>query len=173
PVMTTWKDIEVYKLDSWVQGPALLQMLNILEGFDLKGMGYNSPEYIHTLYQAMNLAFADRDFYYGDPYYPPEEPIEGLLSKDYARQRAALIHMGRNDPAIKPGDPYPFQNGSHPFPELLRNWQPQTIGRGFAAAEPGAMSHDEAFRAGTTSIQAADAEGWVVSITPSGAWLPA
>ena len=66
----------------------MLQALNILENFDLKSMGYNSARYIHTLYQAMNLAFADRDFYYGDPYFPPEEPIEGLLSKDYAKQRA-------------------------------------------------------------------------------------
>ena len=55
----------------------MLQTLNILENFDLKAMGYNSVRYIHTLYQAMNLAFADRDFYYGDPYFPPEEPIEG------------------------------------------------------------------------------------------------
>lgn len=174
PVMSTWKDIEVYKLNSWVQGPVLLQMLNILEGFDLRGMGYNSPEYIHTLYQAMNLAFADRDFYYGDPYYPPEEPIAGLLSKDYAKQRAALINMNRNDPLVKPGDPYPFQKGVHPFPELLRDWQPQVMGNAFAAAsDPAEMSREQAFRAGTTSIQAADAEGWVVSITPSGAWLPA
>jgi gamma-glutamyltranspeptidase/glutathione hydrolase len=173
PVMTTWKDIEVYKLDSWVQGPALLQMLNILEGFDLKGLGYNSPEYIHVLYQAMNLAFADRDFYYGDPYYPPEEPIAGLLSKDYARERAEEIHMGRNNPLIRPGDPYPFQNETHPFPELLRNWQIRVNDRDLASTDPHEMSHDQALRAGTTSIQAADAEGWVVSITPSGAWLPA
>jgi gamma-glutamyltranspeptidase/glutathione hydrolase len=77
PVMTTYKGIEVYKLDRWVQSPVLLQMLNILENFDLKGMGYNSTNYIHTITQAMNLAFADRDFYYGDPYFPPEEPLAG------------------------------------------------------------------------------------------------
>ena len=173
PVMTTWKDVEVYKLNSWVQGPVLLQMLNLLEGFDLRQLGYNSPEYIHVLYQAMNLAFADRDFYYGDPYFPPAEPIEGLLSKDYARQRAGEIHMGRNNPLVKPGDPYPFQNGTHPFPQLLRDWQPRVLGSGLASNDPDLMTHDEALRAGTTTIQAADAEGWVVSITPSGAWLPA
>ena len=66
----------------------LLQALNILEGLDVAAMGYNSTRYIHAVYQAMNLAFADRDFYYGDPYYPPEEPIAGLLSKDYAAARA-------------------------------------------------------------------------------------
>jgi gamma-glutamyltranspeptidase/glutathione hydrolase len=65
----------------------MLQALNILEQFDLRAMGYNSARYIHTVYQAMSLAFADRDFYYGDPYFPPEEPIAGLLS-DHARERA-------------------------------------------------------------------------------------
>lgn len=174
PVMTTWKDIAVYKLNSWVQGPVLLQMLNLLEGIDLKAMGYNTPEYIHTLYQVMNLAFADRDFYYGDPYYPPEEPIEGLLSKAYARERAQLIDPQQNDPGIKPGDPYPFQNGGeqNPYHHLLQQWQPKRdtpdLAKGWNT-----LSHEQAFRVGTTSIQAADAEGWVVSITPSGAWLPA
>jgi gamma-glutamyltranspeptidase/glutathione hydrolase len=114
PVMTTYRGIEVYKLQPWTQGPVMLQALNILEGFDLKAMGYNSARYIHTLYQTMNLAFADRDFYYGDPAFPPEEPIRGLLSKEYARQRAQLINPGRNDPGIKPGDPYPFQGGTNP-----------------------------------------------------------
>ena len=60
-------------------------------------MGYNSASYIHTVYQAMSLAFADRDFYYGDPAFPPEEPIEGLLSKDYAKQRAALVSPSRGE----------------------------------------------------------------------------
>ncbi|MCK5652320.1 MAG: gamma-glutamyltransferase, partial [Gemmatimonadetes bacterium] len=115
PVMTTYKGIEVYKLTHWVQGPVLLQALNIVENADLKSMGFNSTRYIHTLYQAMNLAFADRDFYYGDPYFPPEEPIEGLLSKEYARQRFQQIDWERNDPDVKPGDPYPFQGGTNPF----------------------------------------------------------
>jgi gamma-glutamyltranspeptidase/glutathione hydrolase len=81
PLKTNYKGIDVYKLQQWTQGPAMLQALNILENFDLKSMGYNSARYIHTIYQAMNLAFADRDFYYGDPYFAPTEPIKGLLSK--------------------------------------------------------------------------------------------
>ena len=72
----------------------MLQALNILENFDLKSMGYNSSRYIHTIYQTMSLAFADRDFYYGDPYFAPEEPMKGLLSKEYAKQRAAQIKSG-------------------------------------------------------------------------------
>src|SRR5690606_7794161 len=89
---------------------------------DLRAMGYNSARYIHTLYQAMNLAYADRDFYYGDPRFPPQEPIRGLLSKDYARTRAQLIREDRNDPDARPGDPYPFQGESHPFKQMLEQW---------------------------------------------------
>lgn len=177
PVTTNYKGIAVYKLTTWVQGPVLLQALNMLEKIDLKAMGYNSTRYIHTLYQVMNLAFADRDFYYGDPYVPPVEPIAGLLSKDYAEQRRGLINPERNDADIKPGDPYPFQKGKNPYPDLLKNWTPippkaEAEGaEGFQQAS--LMSDDQAFLAGTTSIQAADAEGWVVSVTPSGGWIPA
>src|SRR5690349_6607948 len=74
PLHVNYKGIEVYKLQEWTQGPALLQSLNLLENFDLKSMGYNSSRYIHTVYQAMNLAFADRDFYYGDPRFSPKTP---------------------------------------------------------------------------------------------------
>ena len=94
----------------------MLQSLNMLENFDLESMGYNSARYIHTLYQVMNLAFADRDFYYGDPYFPPKEPINGLLSKRYAKARIKEINWVRNDPKAKPGNPYKFQVGpNNPF----------------------------------------------------------
>lgn len=177
PVTTNYKGIDVYKLTHWVQGPVLLQTLNILEEIDLKSMGYNSARYIHALYQAMNLSYADRDFYYGDPYMPPVEPIEGLLSKSYAKQRRAQIDWERNNPETRPGDPYPFQGGKNPYLDLLEQWTPipptaEAEGEeGFQQA--GLMNSEESFLAGTTSIQAADAEGWVVSITPSGGWIPA
>jgi gamma-glutamyltranspeptidase/glutathione hydrolase len=171
PVSISYKGITVYKLPFWQQGPALLQALNILEQADLKAMGYNSPRYIHALYQAMNLAFADRDFYYGDPYFPPEEPVRGLLSKAYAKARFATIDWERNDPAVKPGDPYPFQGGANPFAELLARWTvepaPDTVDR---SGRQDDLSTDGG---GTTSIQAADTSGWVVSVTPSGGWIPA
>src|SRR3984885_8295711 len=83
-------------------------------------MGYNSTRYIHTLYQAMNLAFADRDFYYGDPYFPPEEPMKGLLSKDYAKQRAKLISYDKNNAGAGPGDPYPFEGKTNPFTNTMQ-----------------------------------------------------
>lgn len=173
PRMVDYKGIQVYKLDHWVQGPVMLQMLNMLENFDLQSLGYNSVEYIHLLYQIMSLAFADRDFYYGDPYFPPAEPIEGLLSKDYAAARLETIDFERNSPVVLPGNPYDFQAGEHPFPGLWREWLPN-FGEPEQVAQVGdSMTSDEGFVAGTTVIQAADAEGWVVSITPSGGWIPA
>jgi gamma-glutamyltranspeptidase / glutathione hydrolase len=167
PLSVNYKGIEVYKLSQWTQGPVLLQSLNILENFDLKSMGYNSARYIHTLYQTMNLAFADRDFYYGDPYFSPEEPIKGLLSKDYAKQRAKQIKMDKNDPRTAPGDPYPFEGRTNPFANILKQW-----GITFNNS-PVDENYLYQSRLGTTSIEAADKEGWVVSITPSGGWLPA
>ena len=209
PLQVNYKGIEVYKLQQWTQGPAMLQCLNILENFDLKKMGYNSSAYIHTIYQTMNLAFADRDFYYGDPYFPPHEPIKGLLSKAYAKERAASILPGKNDPAAAPGDPYPFEGKENPWGSLLKQrttftdttgvqrggaipkhdqahtnhpysdkaacTQPGLSGRG--GAFPGKSLEDPVYQdrlwRGTTSVEAADKEGWVVSITPSGGWLPA
>lgn len=169
PVHVNYKGIDVYKLTTWVQGPAMLQALNILENFDLQAMGYNSARYIHTLYQAISLAFADRDFYYGDPYFPPEEPVRGLLSKQYAKERARLINFDRNDPDIGPGDPYPFQGEKNPFLDYLRAWKSRQPPQTTQARE----DFDRRFRLGTTSVVAADAEGWVVSATPSGGWVPA
>jgi gamma-glutamyltranspeptidase/glutathione hydrolase len=171
PVTTDYKGIQVYKLTAWTQGPALLQALNMLEGLDVKSMGYNSARYVHTLYQVMNLAFADRDFYYGDSYFPPDEPIKGLLSKEYARARAKHIDWTKNDPRAKPGDPYPFQGGTNPFLGLLERWGAEKTDP--PASAGGVRSFDEGFTAGTTSIQAADRDGWVVSVTPSGGWIPA
>jgi gamma-glutamyltranspeptidase/glutathione hydrolase len=188
PVKTNYKGIEVYKLTGWTQGPAMLEALNILENFDLKVMGYNSARYVHALYQAMSLAFADRDFYYGDTYFPPEKPIQELLSKEYAKERAKLINWERNDPAIGPGDPYPFQGRTNPYRSLLEKWnarptaKPNTPPATLGAVRPMSQSlkpqsSDEDFKrhfyAGTTSVEAADEEGWVVSVTPSGGWVPA
>jgi len=170
PVVTSYKGIDVYKLTTWVQGPVMLQGLNMLEPMDLKAMGYNSARYIHALYQVMNLTYADRDFYYGDPAFPPATPTKGLLSKEYAQARAKQIDWEKNDSNVKPGDPYPFQGGTNPFLKLLASWPPAPPkGTGLE----GSRSFDEGFTAGTTSIQAADEEGWVVSVTPSGGWIPA
>lgn len=202
PVSTSYGGIDVYKLQPWTQGPAMLQALNILEHADLRAMGYNSARYIHTVYQAMSMAFADRDFYYGDVYLPPEEPTRGLLSKEYARQRSGQMNHERNDPNVRPGDPYPFQGGRNPFADLLARWTvipaPDSLPRSggqdrppvsapstsaapavtdsstrLSSGMPGDSAFLAQFTAGTTSIQAADSAGWVISVTPSGGWVPA
>jgi len=197
PTMSTYKGIEVYKLQPWTQGPSMLQALNILENFDLKSMGYNSPRYINTVYQALSLAFADRDFYYGDPRFSPGMPLKGLLSKEYAKARAAMIDTTRNQ-YFAPGDPYPFENKTNPYSTLLAERQKRfdtgtknpagatpehdrqgsvnLHGSGFDVARNGkeanALYADRLWR-GTTSVEAADTSGWIVSIVPSGGWVPA
>ena len=209
PLHVNYKGIDVYKLQPWTQGPALLQSLNILEHFDLKEMGYNTPQYIHTVYQAMSMAFADRDFYYGDPAFHPDLPIKGLLDEAYARKRATEMWADRNNPSVGPGDPYPFEGKKNPYLKLLkvrgfdtdpsverdfvprhdiiaatdwdgmRNDVIQSVGRDsipggdtFSMEESDSAYMDRLWR-GTTTIQAADAEGWIVSVTPSGGWIPA
>ena len=183
PLHINYKGIEVYKLQPWTQGPMLLQALNILENFDLKAMGYNSPKYIHTLYQAMNLTFADRDFYYGDPRFARNQPMQGLLSKEYAKARARLVTYDRNDELASPGDPYPFEGKTNPYAGMLKERAAQTDTasrkKGFLPAHDvqGTAFDDPVYMdrllRGTTSVEAADKDGWVVSITPSGGWLPA
>lgn len=180
PLKVNYKGIDVYKLQQWTQGPVLLQSLNILENFDLKSMGYNSTRYIHTIYQAMSLAFADRDFYYGDPYSLPAEPMKGLLSKEYAKERATMIQFDKNNSRIGPGDPYPFEQKINPYVELLkkRGFEMDTSKRNFAPSHDvsntsSLSDYQERLWLGTTSVEAADKEGWVVSITPSGGWVPA
>jgi gamma-glutamyltranspeptidase/glutathione hydrolase len=193
PTMVNYKGIDVYKLQSWTQGPSLLQALNIVENFDLKKMGYNSADYIHTIYQAMNLSFADRDFYYGDPKFSTNQPMEGLLSKAYAKQRASEINMAMNNPTAGPGDPYPFEGKTNPYLHLIKakGFQPAVdtgkVKTNFAPAHdvrtiaalgaqeqlPMDAAYMDRLWRGTTTVEAADAAGWVVSITPSGGWLPA
>jgi gamma-glutamyltranspeptidase / glutathione hydrolase len=170
PLMVNYKGIEVYKMQQWTQGPVMLQALNMLENFDLKAMGFNSARYIHTLYQVMNLTFADRDFYYGDPYFAPEEPIKGLLSKEYAKERIKAMNWERNDVKAAPGDPYPFEGKTNPYKDYLKEW---TQASNEAYLSPLSEEYLNQVFLGTTSVEAADKDGWVVSITPSGGWNPA
>lgn len=197
PLSVNYKGFEVYKLQQWTQGPALLQALNILEQYNLKAMGYNSAKYIHTIYQAMSLAFADRDFYYGDPAFAKGlQPMIGLLSKDYARQRGLLMDSNRLLQPALPGDPYPFEGRNNPFGKWLQHWGQYAdtsmrnqflpnhdnrtgsnlskIDIDLAANEQEEIElYQNRLMRGTTSVEAADAAGWVVSITPSGGWIPA
>ena len=155
PVKTSYMGHEVHGQSTWTQGAVLMQALNILENFDLRAMGHNSTAYIHTVSQAVNLAFADREAYYGDPDFATV-PTDGLLSKEYARERAALIDSTKAMPELPaPGDP----------------WKHSTLsGTPTAAREPVAAAGDGDGGAdsGTTHISSIDRDGNLVCATPSG-----
>jgi len=151
-ISATYRGWRVHKCSTWCQGPAMLQTLKLLEGYDLVGMGHNSADYIHTVTEAMKLAYADREFYYGDPAFV-KVPFGKLLSAAYARQRRELI-----DPAVASGELRPGGKPSF-VPKTIRD-----VNRLFAAAS-GPADGD------TTAIHAADAAGNVVAAIPSGGWL--
>src|SRR5580698_1141378 len=146
PKMGTYRGYEIYKPGFWTQGPVMIEALNMLEGFDLKSMGHNSPQYLHTVVEAVKLAFADRDEYYGDPKFS-KIPEEILLSKDYATERRKLIDPEHASIEHRPGG---FGR---------RVTVPPTSG----AAGP---VND------TTCVNVVDRQGNAFSATPSGAWLP-
>lgn len=157
PVFAEYRGYHVYKAGFWTQGPAMVETLNMLEGFDLKKMGHNSTEYIHTLAEALKLALADRDRYYGDPNFV-KIPMAELLSKNYAALRRPLIDQQRASLAQQPGDPMNMK-------AVLAS-AVQTIGR--------ATTVPELERANdTTCVNVIDKDGNLFSATPSGAWLPA
>ena len=106
PIVINYRGTKIYTCGPWCQGPALQQILKLLEDFDLSSLGHNSPRYIHTLVEAIKLAFADRHFYYADPKFT-EVPIESLLSQTYTEQRRQLIRHDKAWPGMPPaGDPY-------------------------------------------------------------------
>jgi gamma-glutamyltranspeptidase/glutathione hydrolase len=154
PVKTSYLGYEIHGHSAWTQGMVLMQALNILENVDLRAMGHNSPTYIHTVLEAIKLAFADREAYYGDPDFVTV-PIDGLLSKAYAAERAKLINPRRAHPALPPaGDPYSYSS-------LSGTAQAAPV----AAASLGNGDGDDS---GTTHISAIDRDGNLVCATPSG-----
>jgi gamma-glutamyltranspeptidase / glutathione hydrolase len=158
PTKTTYRGYEIYKTGFWAAGPAMLEMLNLLEGYDLGGMRHNSTDYIHTLTEAMKLAFADRDRYYGDPDFV-RVPGPELLAKDYAGVRRSLIDSARASLEQRPGDPV------NKKPLINPSAQPALTGQ---------STIPEAERANdTTCVNVIDKDGNLFSATPSGAWLPA
>ena len=110
PERTTYGDCEVFSCGAWCQGPSLLMALNTLEGFDLKKMGHNSADYLHTVLETLKLTFSDREAYFGDPDFV-QVPIQGLLSKEYASKRREALDAMRAAPDMpEPGDPWPFHS---------------------------------------------------------------
>ena len=104
PVSTNYRGYDVYELGPQTQGMTVLQMLNILEGYDLKSLGHNSPEYVHLMVEAKKLAYADRDAYIADPD-KARVPVSRLISKEYAAERRKLIDRDRAMPSARPGLP--------------------------------------------------------------------
>jgi len=156
PVKSDYRGYEVYKAGFWTQGPAMVETLNLLEGYDLKAMGHNSTGYIHTVVEALKLGLADRDRYYGDPDFV-KIPTAELLSKSYAALRRPLIDKERASLAQQPGDPSNMR-------ALLAS--AQTIG--WASSVPEVERAND-----TTCVNVIDKDGNLFSATPSGAWLPA
>ncbi|MDD4788160.1 MAG: gamma-glutamyltransferase [Pirellulales bacterium] len=109
PVSVDYRGYTIHKCGPWTQGPMLCQALRLLEGFDLRGMGRLSPDYIHAVTEALKLAFADRDAYYGDPEFV-DVPLRALLSDEYTRIRRPLIDMQAASQTRRPGDPLKLQS---------------------------------------------------------------
>jgi len=147
PVTIEYRGLTVSKCGTWTQGPYLLQTLRLLEKFDLKSMGHNGPEYVHALVEAMKLALADRDTYYGDPLFV-EVPLQTLLSSGYADLRRPLIDMAKASRELRPGDPIAHRALLGKPPEAYRL--------------PAESAGD------TTTCVVADRDGNVVAATPSG-----
>ncbi|HXT68925.1 MAG TPA: gamma-glutamyltransferase family protein [Vicinamibacterales bacterium] len=162
PASVTYRDVTVYKHGFGSQGPALLQTLNILENFDLKSMGHNSADYLHVITEAMKMAYADRDSYYGDPAFV-KAPAKGLLSKEYAKVRARQIDMAHAAPQQAAGDPLPFD------PDV-KSWPYWIAGKGPAGTPPQAGDDDPSLK-DTTHISVVDKAGNVFDATPSGGWI--
>ncbi|MBX9719381.1 MAG: gamma-glutamyltransferase, partial [Microbacteriaceae bacterium] len=152
-VSVTYRGYQVHKPGFWSQGPTMLEALNILEGYELEGMRLNSADYIHTVTEAMKLAFADRDTYYGDPRFS-KIPADRLLSKEYgAERRKQITGMASLD----------FRPGKAGDPKRLHPSQ----------SEMTRLKIDDALMArDTTCVDAVDKDGIMFSATPSGSWLP-
>ncbi|MGH7880173.1 MAG: gamma-glutamyltransferase family protein, partial [Candidatus Binataceae bacterium] len=147
-VSADYRGVTVHKCQPWSQGPVFLQQLRLLEGFDLRAMGHNSADYIHTLVEAAKLAFADRELYYGDPEFTAV-PLDGLLSERYTAMRRALIDPSRASMDQRPGDPTAMRALANGAPVAPRTWG-----------------------AGTVHVTTADGSGNMVACTASGGWIP-
>ena len=167
PAKTTYRGYTVYKHAFGSQGPTLLQTLNILENFDLQKMGYGSADYLHTVTEAMKLAYADRDTYYADPAFV-QVPGEGLLSKAYAKERAALIDPKKASTSFIAGDPLKYDSKVKQW----TYWKANVVD----GVTPRTRSGDEVnapeLQKDTTHMAVIDKDGNIFDVTPSGGWVP-
>jgi gamma-glutamyltranspeptidase / glutathione hydrolase len=152
PLAVAFAGCEIVGQSAWTQAPVVMQALGMLATFNLKAMGHNSSRYVHTLAEALKLAFADRERYYGDS---PEVPLAELLSPTYLRERAALI---RSDRAMQEAPPSGEVGGPLRQPAVL-----QPSARSTAPVSSAAHTKD-----GTTHIACIDRDGGMIALTPSG-----
>jgi gamma-glutamyltranspeptidase/glutathione hydrolase len=177
PARTTYRGYTVYKHGFGSQGPVLLQTLNILEQFDLHAMGYASADYLHTVVEAMKLAYADRDSFYADPAFV-NVPAEGLLSKAYARERAALIDRTHASTAFVAGDPLRYDSKVKQWPYWKANIQAgaktaRAVSEPMLSASRASLGQDAAgVLKDTTHMSVIDKDGNIFDATPSGGWVP-
>lgn len=155
PIKGTFMGHEISSHSTWTQGIMTIQILNMLESFDLNAMGHNSPEYIHTFVEVSKLVFADREAYYGDPDFVTV-PIDGLISKEYAAERAKLVDLNKPYPEL-PAAGNPWAYSSTPRPA-------DTATSGVAGVPAGSSGNS----GGTTHISCIDRDGNLVCATPSG-----
>ena len=170
PARTTYRGYTVYKHSFTSQGPVLLQALNILENFDLRAMRHDSADYIHTVIEALKLAYADRDTYYADTAFV-QVPGEGLLSKEYAKERAALIDAKAASKAFIAGDPLKYDSKVKSWPyskfNILDGTRITTVPQGQSLGlDSAGVSKD------TTHMAVIDKDGNIFDVTPSGGWIP-
>jgi len=150
PVRVHYGGFDVYTCGPWCQGPVLAQALKILERFDLREMGHNSAEYLHTVLEALKLAFADREWYYGDPDFV-DVPIDELVSDGYTERRARRIDRDRAHTELPP-------------PGETAGGSPDVFDLEHLEADPADSS---LFRQDTSYIAAMDDAGNTFSATPS------
>ena len=167
PVSTTYKGYTVYKQGFNSQGPSLLQTLNILENFDLRAMGHDTPDYVHTVIEAMKLTYADRDTYYGDPAFV-KTPAEGLLSKEYAKDRAALIDPKHASRSFVAGDPLAFDSSVKDWPFWKAN---EVADESILEIPMVQLLASNGIPKDTTHISVIDKDGNMFDSTPSGGWI--
>ncbi len=167
PAKTTYRGYTVYKHGFGSQGPVMLQALNILENFDLGKMGYASADYLHTVTEALKLAYADRDTYYADPAFV-QVPGEGLLSKAYAKERAALIDPKRASTTFIAGDPTKYDSKVKQW----TFWKANVADGATPRTRSGQEENSPEVVKDTTHMAVIDKDGNIFDVTPSGGWVP-
>ena len=167
PAKVTYRGYTVYKHGFGSQGPVMLQALNILENFDLSKMGYASADYLHTVTEALKLAYADRDSYYADPEFV-QVPAEGLLSKAYAKERAALIDPKRASTSFIAGDPTKYDSKVKQW----TFWKANVTDGATPRTRSGQEENAPEIVKDTTHMAVIDKDGNIFDVTPSGGWVP-